>query len=509
MKKSLSLILSALMVAGFATASMAAPLVEGTDYIVHAPSNEDYCAEAFGDAYPSSPDWDWVEVTSGQLMKGTVIQHIDENGLHTWSSDGTVNGTYNASYAFDGDSSTYVDGKTWKTWFGVDFGEAYELTDFRMMPRESWLKRTNDCVVEGSNDLETWVTIIALTDVPEAPGGYDFNCFTPETNADYTAYYADFGIEEPDLSTYWVGEGSYRYYRWRCISDSNSGRGDVAEVEFYGNPAPANTVLNNYEKKFTSINEWIEKDPMYVSDTQNVADGDALVGTIIGGGGAYSDSASYECAWDGDNTTFYDPKSASPVCFTGIQVDEATAIEEVHLLPRIGQNGRSKNMHVQGSNDGINWEDIVVFLEEDCLPQVAEIDDAEEQAWIVKASVNANAYTMFRYVSDGTSHGDVAEIKLIPGVVEVAPAETEAPVVETEAETEAPVVETEAETEAPVVETEAEVVETEPETEAEVVETEAPVVEEVEAPQTFDVAVIAAVAAAISAAGYAISKKRN
>ncbi len=81
--------------------------------------------------------------------------------------------------------------------------------------------------------------------------------------------------------------------------------------------------------------------------------------------------------------------------------------------------------------------------------------------------------------------------------------------VETPVETEAEVVETEApETEAEVVETEA------PETEAEVVETAAPeteaeVVEAPEAPQTFDMGVIAAVAAIVSAAGYAISKKRN
>ena len=508
MKKALSLILSALMVAGFATASMAAPLAEGTDYIAFDPASDEYCAEAFGDSYPGSVDWDWVEVTSGQLLKGTVIQHIDENGLHTWSSDDTVNGTYNASFAFDGDSSTYVDGKTDKTWFGLDLGEAYELTEVRVMPRENWLKRTNDCVVEGSNDMETWVTIIALTDVAEAPAGYDYNCFTPETNADYTAYYTDYGIEQPDMSKYWVGEGSYRYYRWRCLSTANGGRGDVADIEFYGNPAPANTVVNSYEKKFTDLYNWIETDPMYVSETKNVADGDALVGTVIGGGGAYSDSASYECAWDGDNTTFYDPKSASPVCFTGIKVDEAVSLAEVHLLPRIGSNARSKNMYVQGSNDGIVWEDICMFEEADCLPQSADIDDAEEQAWIVKASTNANKYTMFRYVSDGTSHGDVAELKFIagtPAVVETEAPETEAPVEETVAETEAPV-ETEAETEAPVVETEAEVVETEPE----VVETEAPVVEEeVEAPQTFDVAVIAAVAAVISAAGYAISKKRN
>lgn len=44
--------------------------------------------------------------------------------------------------------------------------------------------------------------------------------------------------------------------------------------------------------------------------------------------------------------------------------------------------------------------------------------------------------------------------------------------------------------------------------EAPVVETVPEVVEEVEAPQTFDAAVIAAVAAIVSAAGYAVSKKR-
>ena len=73
---------------------------------------------------------------------------------------------------------------------------------------------------------------------------------------------------------------------------------------------------------------------------------------------------------------------------------------------------------------------------------------------------------------------------------EEAPVATEAPVVETEAETEAPAVETEAEVVAPA-------------------ETEAPVVEEVAAPQTFDAGVIAAVAAIVSAAGYALSKKRS
>ncbi len=82
----------------------------------------------------------------------------------------------------------------------------------------------------------------------------------------------------------------------------------------------------------------------------------------------------------------------------------------------------------------------------------------------------------------------------------------EAPVAETEAVAEETVAETEAAVEETVAETEAAVEETVAET---VAETEAPAEEtvEAEAPQTFDFGVVAAVAAIVSAAGYAVSKK--
>ena len=498
MKKTLSLILSALMVAGMSTAAMA--WEKGVDYLVLEEVDPDNLGELYGDAYPGSLDWDWAEVTSGQLLKGTVITGCNAEGSHCWE-----NGTNNAAKLFDGDTSSFFDPyeATPNSWAGIMLDQAYELTEVRISPRETFIDRMKGAAVQGSNDGEKWVTIIYVDGkkVSEAPAGYDYHCFTPTTNEEYTAYYTDYGIEEPDFSTYWVGSGSYQYYRYVNLEGVH---GDSAEIEFYGNPAPATEVTDDMVTaiKIDDINNFYGD--VEVTEAAATAEVNGLVGTVIGGGGAYSDTASYEMAWDGDVTTFYDPASAGVKCFTGIQVAEPTALAEVHLLPRIGQNARSKNMHVQGSNDGIVWDDIVIFEEADCLPQADDIDDAEEQAWIVKPSTNTAAYTMFRYVSDGTSHGDVAELKFIPGEATVA--ETEAPETEAPVETEAP--ETEApveETEAPV-ETEAEVVETEPE----VVETEAPAVEEeVEAPQTFDFGVIAAVAAIVSAAGYAISKKRN
>ena len=84
-----------------------------------------------------------------------------------------------------------------------------------------------------------------------------------------------------------------------------------------------------------------------------------------------------------------------------------------------------------------------------------------------------------------------------------AAAETEAP--ETEAETTAPETEAEAETEAPETEAETEAVE---ETVVEPAETaEETVTEVTTAPQTFDIAVVAGIAAVVSLAGFAASKK--
>ena len=92
--------------------------------------------------------------------------------------------------------------------------------------------------------------------------------------------------------------------------------------------------------------------------------------------------------------------------------------------------------------------------------------------------------------TQGETFASLNQLNYVGTVVEETAAETEAAVVETEApapETEAPAVETEAPAAA--------------ETVTEVVEVPA-------APQTFDFGVIAAIAAVISAAGYAVTRRR-
>ncbi len=164
-----------------------------------------------------------------------------------------------------------------------------------------------------------------------------------------------------------------------------------------------------------------------------------------------------------------------------------------------------------GANRGLDWSlddpngEKRVFM---------DIPESAEQQWVSATfTVDAGKHNFYLYaptnMDDSTLKScDVYSVELYgaPAAAEEAPVVEEAPAAEPVVE-EAPVVEE------PVVE---EVVVEEPVVEevveeiVEEVAEEAPVVEETveEAPQTFDFGIIAAVAALVSLAGFAVSKKR-
>ena len=244
-------------------------------------------------------------------------------------------------------------------------------------------------------------------------------------------------------------------------------------------------------------------DAKYPSSGVSVPDGSVVIkGTVIGnetGWGGNPDTGA-AAAFDGDINTFFDPLGTGDG-FCGMDAGKPYVLTKVAIHPRDAQLARFYGATIQGSNDGEEWTDIWMSLDEatEWTWQEVEADEFDE---------SGVAYRYYRYYNM-LSHGDVAEVEFYgypeDGVVEAAaeteaaPAETEA---ETVAETEAPAAEettAPAETEAPAEETEA------PE---ETVETPAETTKE-EAPQTFDAGIVAAAAAAVSAIGYALSKKRK
>ncbi len=219
-------------------------------------------------------------------------------------------------------------------------------------------------------------------------------------------------------------------------------------------------------------------------------------------------AAGRDAAFDGDVNTYFDPLGTGDG-WAGIDAGEEMILTKIIIHPRDANLPRFNGGTIEGANEEDFSDAVALFFSVEEAPEFAYLDVTDE----IEEADNTG-YRYFRYINYST-HGDVAEVELygkaVDGsnptygaAVEETPVE-EAPVVEEE-----PVVE-ETPAEEPAAE---EVVE---ETPAEEVVAEEPVVveEEVveeapveEAAETFDFAVIAAIAAAVSAAGYAISKKR-
>ncbi|MBQ4349649.1 MAG: discoidin domain-containing protein, partial [Clostridia bacterium] len=434
MKKALSIVLSAMLLLTLASVVFADSNLDiETPWVDIEDLAPDALAPMFGDTYPYSVDYDWPECKSDPVITGTVIAGVGPDGTtHCWS-----NGTDNASCAFDGDTITFYDPfeASTKSWVGLRLDQAYELTEVRICNRSGQESRIIGAAIQGSNDNgATWHNVVWID--PSIYGHSallmnDYHIITPEKNDEYVQIYMDnagLSEEQADFSKFWVGHGSYSMYRYVSLGGGTVDpswslqHGDCAEIELYGHPADAyvGDEMDFVEPEKSTAEEFhgiID----YIGTSNATVDG-SVSGKVIGGGGSYSEGANeYAAAWDGDGSTFYDPKSAGQDCFTGILADQATVLTEVRVMPRVDWNDRTAGAGIQGSNDGVHWTTLAYYDKADCLAADAE------QAYISKTVEGADAYWMFRYISlgyeagtdadgveyaAGTSHGDVGDILL-------------------------------------------------------------------------------------------------
>ena len=173
--------------------------------------------------------------------------------------------------------------------------------------------------------------------------------------------------------------------------------------------------------------------------------------------------------FDGDPATFFDPPAKGGDNWCGMDFGKAVVLEKVAILSRENWNARFKGATIDGSNDGTNWTTLWKSEGEGTNPDYYVITEFE----------NNTGYSMYRYHND-EEHGDVAEVEFYG---------TDAPAAEEPTETPA--------------ETPAETPEEPDTTVSEELEGKA------EAPQTFDFGVLAAVAAVLSLAGFAVAKKKH
>ena len=408
--------------------------------------------------------------------------------------------------AFDGDVNTFFDPLgTGDGWCGVDAGEEMILTKIVIHPRDAWAARFNGATIEGANE-EDFSDAVALYLSVEEAGEVTFLDVSDE-------------IEEADNT-------GYRYFRY--INYTN--HGDVAEVELYGkavdgsNPtygaaeAPAATEAPAAEaapaadviaiEAYDAYQEYPAVDVLANSGAgyATLEEAAAAIGkTPITGytfisGTTGNGNEGPEMLWDNDTATKF---CTSEFPTTTIAAADGEYTIDGIIMATANDNSSYNNRSpyewcVYGSNDGATWTALAYgddyFFEE------------VDFTYFAAPVTTEGSYKYFMFQSEGALSGcfQVSELVLCGTKVETAAPVVEEPVAE-EPVVEEPVVEE------PVVEEPVLVEET-----VEEVVVEEPVVEEVvveeevaeEAAQTFDFGVIAAVAAAISAAGFAISKKR-
>ena len=337
--------------------------------------------------------------TEGNVILGTVI------GNETGWGDNAAAG---AAAAFDGDIATFFDPLGVGDGFcGIDAGEAYILDKVVIMSRADWNARFNGAMIQGSNDGENWTTLWTSDGEGTNPDWYTVTEF--ENNTGYS---------------------QFRYF-------NTTEHGDVAEVEFYGNPGKVEVPSRGLA------------DVTAAADGKNIITGYEFVSGTDSFGGEGPENL-----WDGETSTKFCTNvfpAESVVKLDGTY--NITGFTMATANDNADYNGRSPNAWmISVSADGENWTELAkgddAFFEETNFTYYVG-EGAADGISYVKFNAEGTASGTFQ-VSELTVFGDKAAEPVDEKLDQKA-----------------------------------------------------------EAPNTFDVGIIAAVTAVISLGGFAVSKKKH
>ena len=305
--------------------------------------------------------------------------------------------------------------------------------------------------------------------------------------------------------TFTVEAGKHTFYLYAPtgMDDSNLKSCDVYTIELYGNAA-SDSAAAEATSETTASTETSEMEAPYLDypSMDAMANSGAGYATLeeaaasigktpitdaafVAGSNGFNNEGP-ENLWDNDTATKF-CSGEFPTLSLAIYANPITVDGIIMATANDNSNNANRNPFewaVYVSADGANWT-AIAYGDDTFFEDV----DFTYYAAALSAPVEGVKYVAFQ--SEGGLSGvfQMSELVLTGTSSEAAPAETTAP-----------------ETEATIEETTAPATEAAETTAEETVEAPA---ETTEAPQTFDMGVIAAAAAVVSAAGYAVSKKRR
>ena len=224
------------------------------------------------------------------------------SGSDSWKSDASTG----YAKAFDGSTGTYFDGVA-DGWLQVDLGELYDITAIGYAPRGGYEYRMTDGMFKASADGTNWTTLYTVKSKPSS-GMHYATALSGDTQARYIRYEVPTGApqnsDNPD-STY-------------CAN--------IAEIALYGTKASQTTK------------------PKY----------DKLTPVAAEGSNSWKDTASvsYEKAYDGDLSTYFDGLEGG---YVQLDFGSVCKISNIGFCPRNGYEARMIGGFISVSNDGENW----------------------------------------------------------------------------------------------------------------------------------------------------------
>ena len=258
---------------------------------------------------PASPVYTYPSSgADGSIINGTVI------GNETGWGD---NADAGAAAAFDGNPATFFDPLGVGDGFcGIDAGESYILDKVVILSRADWNARFKGAMIQGSNDGENWTTL--------------WTSDVEGTNPDY------YTVTEFENNT---GYSQFRYF-------NTTEHGDVAEVEFYGQPGKIEEVVlpgfETADEAVASIGKTAIAGYEFTSGSEGA----------FGGEGP-------ENLWDGD--------TATKLCTNTLPASSTAKLDDTYSIDGVvialandnAEYGRVPTAWMlSGSNDGENWTEI-------------------------------------------------------------------------------------------------------------------------------------------------------
>ncbi|KRE98869.1 hypothetical protein ASG89_28295 [Paenibacillus sp. Soil766] len=319
-----------------------------------------------------------------------------------------------ANRLFDNNPMTDTDyrlnGSGAGSWVQFDFGQGgyAQLSYVELLARQDgYFSRINGTVIQGSNDNATWKTISSAA-VPTKD--WQILSINDKQRYRYIRMYngnAWFG-NMSEVRFHGAMDYDTAYFDSKVVAPDG-----YTKLSYYLYQQKVNQIRAELEQpdvnKMAILNQLLEAKAILVPISfinQKVAITPSMVtASTVSWDGKYTAGQNGWRAFDGDQNTFPDTKTAAGWVTVDLGAENAKTIVGIKYIPRSGQASRMNGAIIQGSKDGFTYTSIYT------------ISGVTEVKWYTQVINNNTPYRYLRYYSS-TGNANVGELEFYEKIVD-------------------------------------------------------------------------------------------